>query len=186
MKKTIKVLLGALLATTLVALSACGKEKEEVKPTPDTTPDENTAAFVLYHEGAAVNTNDTVKYTLNATDYELDNVRIDFVLENQSEQPMQVAAKIERIAGARSMDNLFGFCTTERCYSDVTCPYTSAPFAVAPGMNSTTPIAVDFMPSAHNAGVWATYRMTIGKGANLSDPLVFFLHVDLDQSGFVN
>ncbi len=191
MKKTIKFLMIALIATSMVTLGACVKEEEKPEPTPtDTTPDpgdnpgetyeESTTYSILYGE-SAITAGDTVYYNITTMDMGNDFVKIDFHIENKTSETVSTVLKVERKDGVQSMNTL-DICTPERCFSNQTCPYTSVPFSVTPGIDIYGPFSLEFTPSLYGPDAWAVYRVTLGKGTELADPEVIFVNVNLNPS----
>lgn len=197
MKKTMKLLAMVLMVTSLVALGAC-TEKENPQPTPTETNDpepepepdpepepgtgyETSTTFAVHYDGMAVAAGDTVFYHISPADVENDWVKIDFVMENLTGEPVGTTVRINWQEGVQSMKTLDGVCTNV-CLQDQTCPFNSDVFTLNSGLNQLTPLSIEFKPSNHATDAWATYKVTVGKGSRRTDPQVFFLKVDLNQS----
>lgn len=200
MKKTMKFLMVALIATSLVALGACVKEEVKPDPTPtdntDTTPDpgdnpgdnpgdtitfDESTTYTIHYGETALAAGDTVFYNITSTNMENDFVKIDFFIENKTEETVSTVLKVEWEDGVQSMKTL-DICTPERCFSNQTCPYTSISFTVTPGIDIYAPFSLEFAPSEYGPDAWAVYRVTLGKGTELADPEVIFVHVNLNPS----
>ena len=186
MKKATRLFMTALALTALIGFTACDPDDKPeptpvdptpVEPTPDPIEDyEESTSYAIYYEGEKVLAGHTVVYNLTDEHRDLDYVSIDFVPENLTGGVAMTVVGIEMVEGPNSMKSI-SFCA-DLC-RDVTCPYTSNPYQLGPGMNSITPISYHCSPSQKGTGITARYKLTVGKGENIEDPQVFFLRVNL-------
>lgn len=182
MKKFTHFLMASLFMTAMIGFAGCSKEDDNKdnnhhndNPNPQEEYEESTS-YAIYYGGEKVLAGQTVVYNLTDRHRDDDYVSVEFIPENLTGGVAMTVVRLDMIEGPNSMKNI-SFCT-DMC-RDVTCPYTSDPYQLEPGMNSITPISYHCYPSQKGSGVSALYKLTVGLGENIEDPQVFFLRVNL-------
>ena len=156
MKNMFKYLAVMAISVSLVGLVAC-------EPEP-TTPED---AYSFQYMGSTLEPNQTVTYSPSMTDIAQDwATTTDFFVVNNTDADLQSVLKVEKVSGSAEADVVM-FCFGEECMT-ATCPWTSDPLTIVPGVNENLPLHVQYAPSSIN--VETVYRITIGKGTAMESP----------------
>ena len=156
MKNMFKYLAVMAISVSLVGLVAC-------EPEP-TTPED---AYSFQYMGSTLEPNQTVTYSPSMIDIAPDwATTTDFFVVNNTDADLQSVLKVEKVSGSAEADVVM-FCFGEECRS-ATCPWTSEPLTIVPGVNENLPLHVQYAPSSIN--VETVYRITIGKGTAMESP----------------
>ena len=172
MKKTFKMMMAAVMTMAMVGFVACSKDDDKKTDEPQQqTYEESTTFEILYH-GQAVAAGTTVEYTLTQEEINNDDSDAEFFVKNKTNATVQRVFKVELTEGPASMGTeapiCYGVCEPHNL------PYTSNAVDLAPGTDDKA-IQIHLYPSFHEGAHTGTYKITVGKGANLEDPQVCFV-----------
>ena len=162
-----KLFLAAFVMMATVAFTACSEKDNDPKESY-----EASTTFDILHNGQAVAAGATVEHTLTAEEIRNDDAEVSLYVKNKSNATVQRVFKVELSDGPSSMANApicYGQCTEHQL------PYTSEAVAIAAGTTDSKPIQIHLYPSQHGDAHSGTYKVTVGKGANLEDPQVCFV-----------
>jgi len=114
----------------------------------------------------------TVEYTLTQQEIDNDDSDAEFFVKNKTNATVQRVFKVELADGPATMGIdapiCYGVCEPHNL------PYTSNAVDLASGTDE-KPIQIHLYPTFHGNAHTGTYKITVGKGAGLEDPQVFFL-----------
>lgn len=152
----------ALTAMTIVmmGLVSCGDKDEP-------------AIYGFQYDGKAVAADATVYFTPTTTQVRDDWAVAEFMMENLTDANLETVMKVEVVSGPTEL-NALTICFGETCRIG-TCPWTSDPFTLVPGVNTEVPVHLEYAPSVINGT--SVYRITIGKGAALENPQVMYIDI---------
>ena len=163
-----KLFLAAFVMMATVTFTACGDKDND----PEEQSYQASATFDILYSGQAVAAGATVEYALTAEEVSFDDCEVSLYVKNKSNATVQRVFKVELSDGPSSMANApicYGQCTEHQL------PYTSEAVAIAAGTTDSKPIQIHLYPSQHGDAHSGTYKVTVGKGANLEDPQVCFV-----------
>lgn len=173
MKKTFKMMMAAVMTMAMVGFVACKKDDDKKTDEPEQQTYEESTTFEILYNGRAVAAGTTVEYTLTQEEIDLDDSDAKFFVKNKSNATVQRVFKVELYEGPASMKNDAPICYGTSCTAQ-NLPYTSDAVELDPGTDEKA-IQIHLYPSDHEDAHTGTYKVTVGKGANLEDPQVFFL-----------
>ena len=174
MKNIFKYMAVVAISLATFGLTSCEPESQpEPQPGTDTTYAESTI-YAFLSGGRTLAAGETVVYNLSDNDLQNGEAKVDLFVKNKSDETQSTVLKIERMEGPESMNNIF-FC--HGTCKEVTCPYTSPAFQLAPGVDENV-ISLEFYPT-ERTGQSATYKLTAGKGRNMEDPQVVLVNFNL-------
>ena len=171
MKNIFKYLATAAMCISLTGLVGCEPEQVEPSNTPDPTVE--SALFAFQYDGQVMKAGDTIQYHPSMNQTAIDQASVDFFLINKTEEELSSVMKVELMAGATALNSL------QICYADncrvYTCPWTSDPITLVPGVNTDMKITIDYRPT--DITTQSIYRVTIGKGTAMEEPQVMYLNM---------
>ena len=170
MKNIFKYLATMAMCVALTGLVAC--DPDDPEPTPDTYTESATYGIIYNESHVAAGEILTIHPTLS----ELSNdfATIELLPENKTANNLETRMKVELLEGPDVMKDIM-ICYGETC-KNPTCPWTSDPFTLVPGVNNDMLIKFDYSPSKVTEKT--TYRLTLGKGTSLDDPQTILINVN--------
>ena len=171
MKKTTKYFMATIMMMSTLCFVACSKDDDK-KTDESTQPATASATFDILYMGRELEPFQTVYFNLTASEVETDDVEVSLYVKNKANTTMQRVFKVELVEGPTSMaidaPICYGVCEPHNL------PYTSNAVDLAPGIDE-NPIQIHLYPSFHESAHTGTYKVTVGKGADLEDPQVCFV-----------
>ena len=171
MKNIFKYLAAMAMCVALTGLVACDPEPDP-QPEPDTYTESTTYGIIYNEEYVAAG--QTLVIHPTAEELNNDFSTIELLLDNKTSDDITTTMKVEKTEGPDAMNDIM-ICYGETCKNG-SCPWSSDPFILEPGINYNMMIKFDYSPSLVTSKT--TYRMTIGKGASFEDPQVIFINVN--------
>lgn len=171
MKKTSKLMMAAVMMMATLNLVSCGDDDEK------NNEGSNSNSYAFIYMGRTLEPAQIVY--ANPTDDEIrDNfAALEFFVENKTDAELNSKIKIEKLSGPAEMDDLM-ICYGEECTSTGSMPWKSENIVFTPGINQNMMIKIEYMPSVVTSTT--KYRITVGKGGNLTDPQVMYLVMNAD------
>ncbi len=163
MKKTLKLLMAAVVMIATVSLAACSKDDDKKNSDNPTPVDHND--FAIRQGGGIVNSGDTV---LN------DSYKVAFFVFNQSSEAQTFSARVEKVSGPDAMNNI-SYCVN-LCYDPLPCERIKPSFTVE--ANGSQELDFEYMGDEHAK---ALYRLTVGKGSAMENPEVVYFQLNTEQ-----
>lgn len=170
MKKFSKMFMAAAMMTAMVGFVGCNKD-DDGKSGNETL--RNSDSYSVKYDNRTIAAGDTVKYTPTASELENEFVHMVFMVLNKTSEPLSTAVKMEMLQGPESYKSV-GICLDE-CQNGI-CPYTCTPYTIASGAEKQ--LELEMFPTGSDGSLRALYRVTVGKGASLGDPQVFFIQMN--------
>ena len=162
--------LAYILAAIAVLFCGCNKDDDE-KGGND--PLRNSDSYTVKYDNHTIAAGDTVKYNPTATELENEFVHMVFFILNKTSESLSTAVKMEMLQGPDSYKSA-GICLDE-CQNGI-CPFSCTPYPIGSGVEKQ--LELEMFPSASEGSQRALYRVTVGKGAELGDPPVFFIQLN--------
>ena len=173
MKNIIKYLAVAAISVALTGMVGCDKPETEEPENNQQAENVESALYAFQYNGEIVAAGATVYYTATSQQVSNDQAMVDFYMVNKTDGNLETVMKVERVSGPEELDNL------EICYDGLcrnfTCPWTSAPMTLVPGVNEDLKMTIDYAPSVIDSK--SVYRITIGKGSAMEQPQVMYLDI---------
>lgn len=171
MKKFSKYFMAAVITMAMVGFVACKKDEDKKTDEPQQEYTPSTTFDILYN-GHAILEGAILEYPLSAEELANDDCDVEFFVKNKSNATVQRVFMVELAEGPASMGQnapiCYGVCEPHNL------PYTSGAVNLAPGIDE-KPIQIHLYPSFHQGTHTGTYKITVGKGADLEDPQVCFV-----------
>ena len=160
MKNIFKYLATTAIAVAMFGLTACDPENPE--PEPDNQPQtyeldeiENVGTlFAIHFNGETIQPGATITYNATASDLADNFAAINMYIENLSSNEVTAIHRIEIAEGPADM-NEYDVC------AGGSCPWNGQPYVLAPGINETMPITMEFHPNDHAAHATALFRVAV-------------------------
>ena len=171
MKNIFKTLAMAAMSIVMVGLVACDPEPDPTPVTPPATT--QSALYAFQFDGQTVAAGDTILYNPTKTQIDADLAQVHFYMVNKTDEELSTVMKVELVSGPAEL-NMLEICYDDNC-RNYSCPWTSEPFTLVPGVNTDMRMTIDYAPSVINGT--SIYRITIGKGSAMEEPQVMFLNM---------
>lgn len=170
MKQVFKYMMAAVMVAATLGLTGCKKDDNGNKDNA-TTPDTNRPDIALHYNaptGDNVLNGDTLQYTATPQDLEAPFVALNLYIENQTSSDLSVSHAYEVLEGPEGM-------VTSECYNG-SCPGVELPYTVAPGVHE-FPYTIEAHMDPSYAGKKILYKVTVGKGESLADPMTIYWRI---------
>ncbi len=177
MKQVFKYMMAAMVVAATFGLTGCNKDKEETEPTA--TPDQGQpAAAVVFRlnaeDGPAVVAGDTVRYT--TTDADMSGLHYHVAKIFIDNKTAESYAFNRTLVIEQAPDNLKVDECLDVCY-DGLIPDEKLPYNIGSGVCQEYSIHTNLKPEY--SGQQVLYKVTLGQGQRISDPLTFYLLVSV-------
>lgn len=177
MKQVFKYMMAAMVVAATFGLTGCNKDKEDTKPT--VTPNqEQPATAVVFRQNASdgpiIAAGDTLRYT--TTDVDMNGLHYHaaaIFVDNKTADSYAFNRSIEVLQGPS--DLTVSECL-DMCY-DGLIPAEKLPYNVASGACQEYAIHTNLKPEY--SGQQVLYKVTLGQGQRISDPMTFYLLVSV-------
>ena len=167
MKKNLFRMMAVAMFAAAVCLSGCDKD-----PDPTNEPENAGDHYSIYFGEKKVAPLDTIVYTASEGEIAGDYIAIILTLENTTSETLEAIQSVELLQGPRSMKEI------EICGGGH-CPWDGNPYKLNPGLNPELPLAVDIIPSEHDAGASGLFKICVGDNPNLDHATIVYLRVNL-------
>ena len=167
MKKTFRLMFATIMSVAMVGLVSC-------KDKPNDDPITESTTYSVIYNGEAIAAGATIEYHASLNEIEHDFAALDILFENKADVEQPTAIKLEKVEGPDAL-NILMICFGETC-NEVPLPWTSYVVNFVPGINQDKELKLEYAPSQITSKT--TYRLTIGKGATLSDPQIVLININ--------
>ena len=162
MKNIFKSLAMIALGTAMLTFASCSKTEDDAE------------TYAIIYAGETLADGATITLQPSQNEIDMDFASIELLIDNKTTEKQETVMKVDMTEGPEAMKDLM-VCYGETC-KNPTCPWTSDPFVLVPGVNEEMAIKFDYIPSKVSSTT--VYCMTVAKAGSMKSPRVLNIKIE--------